>query len=185
MKTFPCFALRIILLCGTVLLLHFNASADIVDTTFNASIETATYLPKSVEKLIPLPDGKTIAAGNFSNYNGQKVGGLIRLNADGSLDATFKNDLLKLTPQQIVVYPNGKVLLLGNFTFFDGTEYFRKILRLNADGAIDTSFTSAASGPVVSAAIDASGRAWVAGNLQVIINGAPENRILIRINDDG
>src|SRR5664279_586779 len=60
--------------------------ADTVDSTFNAHLETTTYDSKEVNKLIALADGKIIAIGIFNNYNGQPVSGLIRLNADATLD---------------------------------------------------------------------------------------------------
>jgi hypothetical protein len=43
-------------------------------------------------------DGKILASGAFNTYNGQPVGGLIRINADGSLDTTFNYNLLALLP---------------------------------------------------------------------------------------
>ena len=105
------FIFRLFFLILSILSLQIGLLANIIDSTFNAQLQITTFLSKSVKHLIVLPDGKILAQGNFNNYNGQTVGALIRLNADGSLDREFKNNLL--TPEadlfSVAVRADGKI----------------------------------------------------------------------------
>ena len=113
---------RFIYLPLPILLLIFSFISENragVDTTFNAQVQTTTYRTKFVTHLVTLSDGKTLASGNFNNYNGEPVGGFIRLNADASLDTTFNNDLMATgsTPNTILIQPDGKIMIGGALGF--------------------------------------------------------------------
>jgi len=56
------------------------------DATFN---QTGTGLNGQVQSLVRQPDGKILATGSFTTYNGVSAPYVIRLNADGTRDATF------------------------------------------------------------------------------------------------
>src|SRR5690606_16708779 len=65
---------------------------------------------------------------------------LYRYNADGSVDNTFDIGTgINESVSSIVTQPDGKVLVGGNFTEFNGQPQNR-ILRLNIDGSLDTTF---------------------------------------------
>ena len=86
------------------------------------------------------PDGKVIFGGGFSKFNGVARNNIVRLNSDGSLDATFDlgqgpNYEVKCVATQ----PDGKILLGGYFSSIDGVSQER-LARLNSDGKIDSSF---------------------------------------------
>ncbi len=159
-----------------------------IDTTFNAQLQTTSLSSKSVNYLLTQPDGKTLAAGNFNTYNGQSVGGLIRLNADASLDTTFNNDLItpgSSTPRIIFLQPDGKILIYGNFAFNNGNSYTNAFKRLNSDGTVDNSFQSGVLGNIYEVKPDTAGRFVVLGDLQIVVNGNTVNRQLVRLNSDG
>jgi uncharacterized delta-60 repeat protein len=91
------------------------------------------------------PDGKIVVAGtaNFGAF------GLMRFNADGSLDTSFDGDG-KVTTQlssagseatSLVALPDGKLLAGGISRASNGTGQFA-LVRYNANGSIDTSFGS-------------------------------------------
>lgn len=65
-------------------------------------------------------DGKLLLSGLFTTYDGVARKNLARVNADGSLDATFNtgggpNNVVRA----VAVQPDGKVLIAGPFTAYD------------------------------------------------------------------
>jgi hypothetical protein len=57
------------------------------DNTFN----TGTGLNGTAMTLIVSPDNKIILGGSFTQYNNKPVSNIVRLNANGNADNTFKN----------------------------------------------------------------------------------------------
>ena len=172
-----------------VVLSAISVSAQIIDTTFDARLETTSFISKYIDRILVLPDGKMIATGAFNKYNGQYVGGLIRVNADGSLDTTFENDLILppgvSSPDELKVLPDGKILVLGTFTLADGTQFFGRAIRLNPDGTLDPTFNyEPNSGSRTS--LDSLGRVYVQGSaLQYVRGGQTITRSIVRLNADG
>ena len=89
-----------------------------------------------------------------------------RLNADGSLDATFDPGANAI-PHALTVQADGKILVGGEFTTIGGggtgTTPRSRIARLNADGSVDPSFNPGASGDVIALAAPADGTILVGG----------------------
>ncbi|KOS07050.1 hypothetical protein AM493_14170 [Flavobacterium akiainvivens] len=109
-----------------------------LDESFNIS------LPGGVA-CIAGADDKIYVGGAFSNCNGNPVNQIIRLNSDGSLDSEFTSSVVfDSTPglvkviYSIAVDANGKILVGGDFKTPEGNRY--TIIRLNADGSLDTTF---------------------------------------------
>ena len=83
--------------------------------------------------------GTTNAAGNTDSF-------VVRVNSDGSLDATFGTSgsvtltagLPGETITQIAELPNGKILVAGSAE--NGTDTDLLVMRLNPDGSLDSSF---------------------------------------------
>jgi uncharacterized delta-60 repeat protein len=103
--------------------------------------------------------------------------------ATGSFDTAFNTSSINDGAQQA----DGKIVLVGTFTFFEGQAVGR-IIRLNLDGTIDTSFNSGgigfASGSFISSIkIQTDGKIIIAGNFNTY-NGTSVGRI-IRLNSDG
>jgi len=95
------------------------------DMTFNQG----SGFNSAVEKITVQPDGKILVAGQFTEYNGTPVPNRIaRLNADGSLDATFRPDALfeGLSTRNFVLQADGKVIIVNR--------------RFNPDGSPDPEF---------------------------------------------
>ncbi|WP_348798125.1 calcium-binding protein [Flavobacterium adhaerens] len=125
----------------------FKINANgILDVSFNANITLGAA--GAISKIIVQPDGKIVICGSFTSFNGTTTRGLTRLNADGTVDATFNSNLGTGADNNILaldLQSDGKLILGGAFTSFNGTAVGR-ITRLNADGTIDTSFNNAKSG---------------------------------------
>lgn len=61
--------------------------------------------------------GKLIITGSFTKYHGNDVNGIVRLNADGSLDRTFSVDLrneLKLDPAYVFILPSNRIFVAAH-----------------------------------------------------------------------
>lgn len=99
-----------------------------LDPTFNVG----AGCNGAIMSIVVQPDGKIIITGDFTSYNGTTIQRIARLNADGSLDATFNsgsgaNNAIFTSALQ----PDGKVLLGGSFTNYQGGNHFR-IVRIHS-----------------------------------------------------
>src|SRR5580765_4963991 len=76
------------------------------DSAFNAGGAGAN---NSVYVIIVLADGKIIIAGNCTLYNGASAPRIARLNADGTLDATFtaQGSSANAAVQDMIIQPDG------------------------------------------------------------------------------
>lgn len=82
--------------------------------------------------------GKIIIGGKFSQYNGQGIWYLARLNTNGTLDNTFPVNVNgEIT--RIHELPNGDYFIAGNFTNVNGTN-INRIAKISAAGVLDLSF---------------------------------------------
>ncbi len=112
----------------------------------------------------PHPDDKIIVGGDFTSFAGNAVGRIARLGPDGQFDPTFNTGSgFSDRVQCVLVQPDGKVLVGGNFLQFDGAGPGR-LIRLNADGTRDLSFTASVFGEVRRLALRPDGRILVAHN---------------------
>jgi uncharacterized delta-60 repeat protein len=121
-------------------------------------------------------DGKILAGGDFTSYNGVSINKIARLNTDGSLDEDFNiGSGFNSTVRTISIQSDGKIIVGGSFTSFNETSQSR-ITRLNSDGSRDLSFNFGVDGPVYSTSIQSDGK---------IIAGGDFNRNIVRINSNG
>ena len=152
----------------------------IVDPTF----DPGTGANGPVYALARQPDGKILVGGQFTTINGVTRGGIARLNANGSLDASFNPGtgvggfVGGSRVDALALQPDGKILVGGFFTTFNGLAR-SWIARLNSDGTVDTSFNAATSGAVQSFALQPDGKMLVGGGF-----GVPRLGIA-RLNADG
>lgn len=118
-----------------------------VKTTENGEIDSLMHTGTGfsggdVYKIKELSDGSVLVAGNFNQYNGFSQPGLIRLNADGSVDSTFASHC-NIGPGAVfdfALQADGKIILCGAFSMVNGITR-QKIARLHSDGTLDPSFT--------------------------------------------
>jgi uncharacterized delta-60 repeat protein len=132
-------------------------------------------------------DGKIIIGGWFTSYNGTAIKHIARLNADGTLDATFNpgtgaNNYIYTT----AIQSDGKIIIGGDFTSYNGTTTNR-IARLNTDGSLDASFNPGlgVNERVITTAIQNDGKIIIGGKF-TSYDGIARNRIArILISDIG
>jgi uncharacterized delta-60 repeat protein len=87
-------------------------------------------------------DGKIVVVGSFSSFNGQACGNIIRLNTNGTIDASFRTTAgsgANGTIRSVVVRLDGKIIIGGDFNLFNGTSR-KYVARLNADGSVDSNY---------------------------------------------
>ena len=155
--------------------------------TIDHSFNPGTGADNGVDALALQPDGKILIGGSFNTYNGTSVKRVARLNADGTLDKTFKLDKeidgLVFT---MLRQPNGKILVGGYFNSFNGKVRFGGITRLNADGSFDKSFNpgeGALFSSVYAITLQPDGKILIGGDFR-FFNGIMRDHIA-RLNADG
>ena len=152
-----------------------------LDTTFNIGTGAAS----TVNVILIQPDGKILVGGNFTTFNGMPANRLIRLNADGTPDATFMIGSGVGGPvNSIALQSDGKIYLGGGFTSYNGTP-LNRAARINADGTLDTTFNigTGLTGIVSSIVIQPDGKIILGGAFSSY-NGTNLSRI-VRLNPDG
>ena len=115
-----------------------------VDTSFYGP-EFSANEPTSPARIFDLAiqsTGKILVAGEFYQVDGQPLYRLVRLNVNGSLDATFAPQPLTWVVQDILLLADDKILIGGGFQYQDPSGNRNRLVRLNADGTLDTSFSA-------------------------------------------
>ncbi|WP_164891011.1 T9SS type A sorting domain-containing protein [Botryobacter ruber] len=164
---------------NNIALLNTNGSLD-------SSFDPGTGFNNRVQAVALQNDGKIVAGGIFTSYNGSARNLIARLHADGSLDNSFNIGTgFNSTVNDVALQSNGKILVGGNFVNFNGV-YSSGISRLNADGSPDLTFTTGAGFSVSGVqvlAVQSDGKI-VAGGTFSSYNGIPKNRFA-RLHPDG
>ena len=116
-------------------ILRLDAVGDL-DTTFNIG----TGASGAVHAMAEQEDGKVLIGGEFSSFNSDLSKYLTRLNSNGERDTTFNVELgFNGYVYDIAIQEDEKILVAGMFSSFqDSTTY--KLLRLNKNGLLDTTF---------------------------------------------
>jgi uncharacterized delta-60 repeat protein len=123
------------------------------DPAFDSNIGTAQ--DAGIESIAIQADEKVVIVGEFANWNGTPASGIVRLNTDGTLDTTFVTNTGTgfsfgtgfPPPFKVLIQSDQKILVAGGFAEFNGSGGgpvdYNKLIRLNTDGTIDTSFNAA------------------------------------------
>lgn len=128
-------------------------------------------------------DGRILVVGNFTMVGGQARDGVARLNADGSIDASFENPVVDLEVKTIAVQADGKLLIGGDFTEVGGQSR-HGLARLMSNGSLDTTFADPNFDSTVWAiALQPDGRILAAGDFQHV--GATARGYLARLGTNG
>ena len=142
-----------------------------LDATFVSALSRTYTLEAGAHAVALQPDGKIVVVGNVGV--GNDLACVVRLNANGSLDASFSGDPgPMLYSKCVATLPEGKILVGG--TAPDGKGFIR---RLNANGAADPSFNAPTfSDSIETFALAEDGQIYIGGNF---------DGKLARLNVDG
>lgn len=161
------------------------------DTSFNTgngfTYTTATTQYGDVRDIKLQSDGKIIVGGDFTSYSGSSGRNrIIRLNTDGTVDTSFNVGVgANGTVRAIGLQSDEKVIIVGNFTSYSGSAVNR-IVRLNTNGTIDSSFNigAGANAVVDSVNIQSDGKVFITGNYTSFSGSLVVDRVT-RLNTDG
>ncbi len=165
-----------------------------VDSAFEAAVGTGpdgTY----VNSLIEFSDGDILAGGWFDTFNGTRANGLVRLNADGTLDTAFQTAIgtgpgedagdngYVWTATELA---DGDILVGGAMSSFNSSPV-GGLVRLNADGTLDTAFQTAigtAANQIVTGVLELSDGDILVTGYFTSFNGTATGHVA-RLNADG
>lgn len=161
-----------------------NEPPGSVDTGFDPT----AGMDDDVYSVALQPDGKILAAGNFTRVHGLAQNRLARLNPDGSLDTGFLAGLsgANAAVRTMISQSDTRVVIGGAFTTMNSINR-SYLARLNYDGSIDTGFDpgAGADAPVFAVAETfMPDRRLVVGGSFNTFNGFVMPG-LVRLNDDG
>ncbi|MFC6245231.1 T9SS sorting signal type C domain-containing protein [Flavobacterium psychroterrae] len=153
------------------------------DPGFNAGLGADAI----IETILVQSNGKILVGGRFNTFNGQSFSRLVRLNYDGSIDSDFNIgtgfDKFVYT---IALQSDKKIIVGGTFLSYNGISQ-KRILRLNPDGSLDTTFDSGSgfsNGDVLTLLIQPDDRILVGGTFSGTYKTYPSLR-LVRLMNSG
>lgn len=143
-----------------------------------------------VVSLTEQADGRLLVGGWFTATGDRSTRGFVRLNADGSIDDSFRLEpgadaRLGSFVNAIRILPNGQILIGGYFETYNRTNVSH-LVRLNPDGTLDDTFPLTRTGvnkPVNAIQVLPDGRAYVGGYFTTA--GGRAYRGLCRLTQDG
>ena len=188
----------------------FAAESDL-DTSFDGDgrVTTGSFYEEGGRDVAIQPDGKiVVVGGKTSTYQIQNMAA-VRYNINGSLDTTFGNNGVYVLPSLIGsqvaaakavavdLQPDGKILLAGSGGTLDDAKQIFLIIRLNANGTLDTTFgdggrvikklaSSNTYGRLSSMVFDAArDKIYLGGTIQLTSDGAAYGYAVMRFTGAG
>jgi len=166
----------------------FKADGNINSDFAILNLKNITSSPVDIKNIIYQDDGKAIIHGLFQEVNGIYTGGIVRLNADGSIDETFK---LQSGGNKLIIQSDGKYIVTGRNTI---SRYF-------ADGKIDPNFKikstidpvqkfvtngfeTVDNSSINDVIVQPDGKI-IAGGCNFVENGRTISYYIVRLNTDG
>jgi uncharacterized delta-60 repeat protein len=176
-------------------LYRYNADGTLDNTFGTGGVVSFTFQGTVGHSLGLQSTGKILI--NVDENNGP---GVMRLNSNGSIDTAFGTSGVASSGGSgdlgdMVVQTNDKIILVGGGYFYDYINnvnvYEMDVVRMNADGTLDTAFSSdglaqfqGMDGSGARAALDSSNRILMTSILDDA-NGQPEQLFVSRINTNG
>lgn len=118
------------------------------------------------------------------NTNAQNPG---NIDSNFNIGTGFNGGISYTNAYSIAIQPNGKIIVGGDFNTYNGTTKY-KLIRLNIDGSIDTSFNIGTgfinTDIVYAVALQSDGKILVGGDF-TSYNGNTTYNFLIRLNTNG
>lgn len=151
-----------------------------LDNTFIPLLGSLHYGPSSA---LVLPDGKLIVIRQSSqNLLGATEYKVTRLNADGSVDAVFNSVVAGRGDGQLLLQPDGKILVMSAGIYAAGGENRGGVVRLNANGTLDTAFNANWVVGAAGAVLQSDGK--IVAGVAFVYQGIVQSKT-VRINTDG
>jgi uncharacterized delta-60 repeat protein len=172
--------------CDSIAILNADGTRDSFALNYGASQRVNTF---AVAAIGAQADGKIILGGSFLSYNGVLRSKIARINSDGQIDNTFNVNLGKEgfdSAFAIAIQQDQKILVGGGFQTVNGSP--ARLIRINSDGTLDSSFNSnidfiPQGSQIKAIKIQSDGKIIVSGNLYSFNGSTPSN--LVRLNSNG
>nr|WP_225986660.1 T9SS type A sorting domain-containing protein [Rufibacter sp. LB8] len=136
---------KFLLVGGTLLANATQPNIGIVRLQENGSLDNSFTSPLasgSVSTILVQPDGKLVIGGTFTLKGNAGLKNIARLKPDGALDETFTLTTGAQGNVKVIrAQPDGKLLVAGDFTWFENSTSYKKMVRLQPNGAVDFSFS--------------------------------------------
>ncbi|MEO8041842.1 MAG: hypothetical protein ABI646_04440, partial [Acidobacteriota bacterium] len=168
-----------------------------LDTTFDPGpiLWQGSDFPAFKYAVVLQPDGKVVVGGHFDTVGGVSRIFIARLNTNGSLDATFASPFQVITINgstegevyDILLQPDGRFIVGG---YFNVGGVYKTVVRLNADGTLDPSFSvttnngSTSFNHIYRMLLQPDGKIIIGSNALESVNGVTTNR-LARLTSTG
>jgi len=171
-----------------VALLNNDGSLDITDFSpgLGAAFGAGLGATAPVRAVLVLPNGQFLIAGDFTYYNGAASSHIARLNANGSLDTSFRSPTITGNTINALAFSNGHIFIGGDFSAV-GTTVLNNLACLNSNGSLDVAFANnlgvGVDGIVHVLSIDALGNLMAGGDF-LTAQGLSRPRIA-RFTPDG
>jgi uncharacterized delta-60 repeat protein len=190
----------------TILFDDQRPPAGSVDELYNADFNTRLALPPAqvpqtwpgnninnpgvsgeVYGMTVLTNDQTLIVGDYGSYNGVGQNNITLLNKDSSLNSSFNPGLGPRGAINAVANTgSGQFIIGGDFDAYNG-QSSGHYARLNANGSLDTSFSTArgsgADASVRAVAVQQDGKVLIGGDF-THVNGVTRN-YMARLNADG
>lgn len=149
-----------------------------LDLAFNpgATSQNPAYQPQIIS-IVVQPDGKIVAGGWFTAFNGISRTNIVRLNLDGTVDLSFNPAYATDIITSMAMQPDGKIIAISGFN----------VLRINSNGSRDATFNVATSGSIATyLAIQVDGKILIQGGVNLVVSNATYSvNSLGRVNGNG
>lgn len=155
-----------------------------IDKSFNAG----SGADGSITAIAVQYNGKIMIGGDFLNYNGIATNKIARLNANGSIDKTFKVGVgADNSISKILILPDEKILVAGNFSTYNNIPA-NGLVRLTKNGSVDNTFNAAITDSISKihqiAALP-NGKIIISGSARNFSGGMSSAIETLRLNNNG
>ena len=151
------------------------------DGTLDSSFTIGSGADAIVDCILLQPDGKIVLGGQFSFFNGISYNRMVRLNTDGSVDSGFSIGVgFDKNVFSVALQSDNKIIVGGTFTSYKSVPT-KRLLRLNSDGSLDTSFATGlgfSNGEIRAIVIQPDDRLLIGGTFSGTYNGTAVKRMV-------
>lgn len=171
-----------ILIAGRFNSFDGNPYSRLVRLNPNGSIDLSFRIGTGFDKYIYAiglqSDQKIILGGSFLTFNGSSQKRIVRLNSNGSLDATFESGIgfNKGDIRTILVQPDDKILVGGTFSGTYKTNTSLRLIRLEKTGNYDLGFESNLNNKIYTMGFSSDYRLIIGGDFNSV-SGISKHRI--------
>lgn len=131
---------------GLIRSLLFKLKSDgTLDSDFESNKGSVYQSNKGVHDIAIQSDNSIIVVGDFTSWNNETVGQVVKLSSDGTYDTTFTDNVGDGSTgaailRKVDVLSDDSIIIGGNTVDFGGIDYLNGIVKLSSTGVWDTNF---------------------------------------------